>query len=108
MPSVAYNRNVDEPRESPIFKLRDDLLKKGALLSIFDSWVTSENTAQSLDECLEQARSVVIVTEHSDIIAKLNKFDLSSSGIKVIVDGKNCLDGNSIKKKNVLYRGIGR
>jgi UDP-N-acetyl-D-glucosamine dehydrogenase len=105
---VAYKRNVDDPRESPFFKLREILDKKGAELSVYDSWVTSENTAQSLDECLNLARAVVIVTEHSEIIDILSNMDFSGSEIEVIVDGRNCLDGDSIKAQDVLYRGIGR
>ncbi len=105
---VAYKRNVDDPRESPFYKLREILQKKGAVLSIFDSWVTSENTTQSLDECIGEAKAIVIVTEHTDVIEKLTNIDLHDSGIEVIVDGRNCLNGDEIKRQNVLYRGIGR
>jgi UDP-N-acetyl-D-glucosamine dehydrogenase len=105
---VAYKRNVDDPRESPFYKLRDILLKKGAVLSVFDSWVTSENTVQSLDECIEGAKAIVIVTEHSDVIEKLSNIELGDSDIEVVVDGRNCLDGDRIRNQNVLYRGIGR
>jgi len=105
---VAYKRNVDDPRESPFYKLRDILEKKGAVLNIFDSWVTSENTVQSLDECIDGAKAIVIVTEHSDVIEKLGNIEWGDSGIEVVVDGRNCLDGDLIKQQNVLYRGIGR
>jgi len=105
---VAYKRNVDDPRESPFYRLRDILKKKGAELNIFDSWVTNENTAATLDECIDQAKAVVIVTEHSDVIDKLSNIDLSDSSIEVIVDGRNCLDGAAISDQGVLYSGIGR
>jgi len=105
---VAYKRNVDDPRESPFYKLRDILQKKGAVLSVFDSWVTSENTVESIDQCIDQARAVVIVTEHSDIIDRLGNIDLSNSGVEVLVDGRNCLDSDAIRNQNILYRGIGR
>jgi len=105
---VAYKRNVDDPRESPFYRLRDILQKKGSELSIFDSWVTAENTAESLDECIDGAKAIVIVTEHSDVIEKLSNIDLSVSDVEVIVDGRNCLDGEAIRGQNVLYRGIGR
>jgi UDP-N-acetyl-D-glucosamine dehydrogenase len=105
---VAYKRNVDDPRESPFYKLRDILQKKGAVLGIFDSWVTSENTVQSLDECIDGAKAIVIVTEHSDVIEKLSNIELGDAEIEVVVDGRNCLDGDKIRNQNVLYRGIGR
>ena len=105
---VAYKRNVDDPRESPFYKLRDILDKKGARLRVFDSWVTSENTVASLDDCIDQVKAIVIVTEHSDVIEKLSKVNLSELGVEVVVDGRNCLDGERVQKQNILYRGIGR
>jgi len=105
---VAYKKDVDDPRESPFYSLRDQLLKKGAQLNIFDSWVTSENTVNSIDECIADVKAVVIVTEHSDVVAKLDAIDLSTLGIEVVIDGRNALGGDRIRAQNVLYRGIGR
>jgi UDP-N-acetyl-D-mannosaminuronate dehydrogenase len=84
------------------------LLKKGAQLNVFDSWVTSENTVDSIDECFAGVRAVVIVTEHSDAIARLDELDFSNTSIEVVIDGRNALDGDRIQEQNILYRGIGR
>jgi UDP-N-acetyl-D-glucosamine dehydrogenase len=105
---VAYKANVDDPRESPFYRLRDVLEKKGAELSIFDSWVTGENTAQSLDECIDGVKAIVIVTEHSDVIEKMKQLHFSKSDVEIVIDGRNCLDGNLIESQGVAYRGIGR
>jgi UDP-N-acetyl-D-glucosamine dehydrogenase len=105
---VAYKRNVDDPRESPFFELRDILQNKGAALNVYDSWVTNENNVQSFEECIAGVQAIVIVTEHSDMIGKLKDMDLSASSIEIIVDGRNCLDGEKIKSQNISYRGIGR
>jgi UDP-N-acetyl-D-glucosamine dehydrogenase len=105
---VAYKKDVDDPRESPFYDLRDILLKKGAQLSIFDSWVKSENTVDSIDECLAGAKGVVLVTEHSDVTARLNDVDLAALGVEVVIDGRNALDGDRIRAQHVRYRGIGR
>lgn len=105
---VAYKANVDDPRESPFYKLREVLEKKGAELRIFDSWVTAENTVQSFDKCIDQAKAVVIVTEHSDVIDKMKQLDFSNSEIEIVIDGRNCLDGVLIESQGVAYRGIGR
>jgi UDP-N-acetyl-D-glucosamine dehydrogenase len=105
---VAYKRNVDDPRESPFYKIRDLLQKKGAVLSVFDSWFSDENTVQSFDECVDGAQAIVIVTEHSDMIQRFNSMDLSKSDIEVIVDGRNCLDGEKIRLQDIVYQGIGR
>ena len=105
---VSYKRNVDDPRESPFFELRKLLRDKGARLQVFDSWVSAENTAATLAECLAGARAIVIVTEHSDMIEELQQTDLGALDIEVIVDGRNCLDGEAIRSQDILYSGIGR
>ncbi len=105
---VAYKRNVDDPRESPFYPVRDLLLQKGAKLNIFDSWYKVENTVNSVQEAIENSSAIVIITEHSDIIEQLKLIDISASGIKVIVDGRNCLSEDIVRDWDVLYRGIGR
>ncbi len=105
---VAYKRNVDDSRESPFFDLRRELLNKGAELRVYDSWVASENTVDSVAEAIAGARALVVVTEHSDLVAELNRLDLAAAGIEVVLDGRNCLDGDRIKDQDILYRGIGR
>jgi len=45
---VAYKKNVDDPRESPFYEVKELLEKKGANVDVFDSWIGFENTVQSL------------------------------------------------------------
>ncbi|MEN8170707.1 MAG: nucleotide sugar dehydrogenase [Pseudomonadota bacterium] len=105
---VAYKKNVDDPRESPFFEVKKVLEKKGAVLSVFDEWVTSENTVNSLNEALSGAKAVLIVTEHTSMISELNEINLSDAGIEVVVDGRNCLNASAVSAQGVLYKGIGR
>jgi UDP-N-acetyl-D-glucosamine dehydrogenase len=105
---VAYKRNVDDPRESPFYPIQKILQSKGAKLNIFDSWYTKENTVGSVEEAVKNARALIIITEHSDIIEALASFDMSKSQVEVVVDGRNCLNAKLIEKWQVLYRGIGR
>ena len=88
--------------------MRRQLENKGADLAVFDSWVSGENTVDSLDAALDGAKAIVIVTEHDDIVNDLRNKDLSAMGIEVIVDGRNCLKGDSFVQQGILYRGIGR
>ena len=105
---VSYKRNVDDPRESPFYKVRDLLVSKGAKLSVYDSWYRYENTADTLDLALQDVEAILLVTEHSDIVDKLHKINLMELDVKIIIDGRNALDGNLIEKQGVVYRGIGR
>jgi len=104
---VAYKRNVDDPRESPFYEIRDLLVSKGANVTVYDSWISTENTHSSLADALENVSGIIIVTDHSDIIEEFNQINWLSLGLKVIVDGRNALDHQSIPNF-ILYRGIGR
>ena len=105
---VAYKKNVDDARESPFFEIRDILNKKGAELSIYDSWISRENTSNTLEEALKGSKAIFIITDHDDYIAQLKNMELAKSGIEVVVDGRNCLDRESLIAQGILYRGIGR
>jgi UDP-N-acetyl-D-glucosamine dehydrogenase len=93
---VTYKRNVADSRESPFFEIKKILESKGARLNIFDSWYSSENTVASLAEALATSKAILIVTEHSDILEELKTTDLFKSQIEVILDGRNCLDENTV------------
>lgn len=105
---VAYKKNVDDSRESPFFTIRDILLKKGAKIEVYDSWIQSENTISSLDEMLHLSKAIFIVTDHSDMIEKLKSIDFSSTNVEVVLDGRNCLESDKIQDQGVLYKGIGK
>jgi len=105
---VAYKKNVDDPRESPFYEVKELLEKKGAHVDVFDSWIGFENTVESLDEGLKKAKAVLIVTEHSDVIGELKTKELENLPLEVLVDGRNCLKAEDVRAQGVLYSGIGR
>jgi len=104
---VAYKRNVDDPRESPFYDIRKILEEKGAILSVFDSWVASENTAPNLKEALRECVGVIFVTDHSDLLNDFAQIDLVNCGIKFIVDGRNAIEKTEVDAQ-INYLGIGR
>jgi len=105
---VAYKKNVDDARESPFFEIRKLLEDKGAELSIYDSWISTENTANTLEMALQNCKAIFIVTDHDDCIDQLNELDIIKLGVEVVVDGRNSLSSELVSQKGILYRGIGR
>lgn len=105
---VAYKKNVDDPRESPFFEIRKKLEEKGADLSIYDSWISTENTVNNLEEALKGSKAILIITDHDNSIKELNELNLKESNVEVIVDGRNCLDSKKMLTQGIIYRGIGR
>lgn len=106
MLGLSYKANVGDLRESPALKIQELLNEKGALLDIFDPHFTDMNTADSLDTILKRNEYIVIATDHSEFKA-LNSDDLLKYGIKIVIDGKNCLDKIGIKEAGIYYKGIG-
>ena len=104
----CVQKNVDDPRESPFYEVKQLLEKKGANVDVFDSWIGFENTVESLDEGLKKAKAIIIVTEHSDVISELKTKDLENLPLEVLVDGRNCLKAEDVRAQGVLYSGIGR
>jgi len=60
-----------------------------------------------LEELLEKVDAIVIVTHHKEFVGMdLNL--LKKYNIKVVVDGRNCLDKKAIRDLGIVYKGIGR
>jgi nucleotide sugar dehydrogenase len=104
---VAYKANVDDVRESPSVKIIKLLEKRGADNFIFDPHILERSNVKSLEELLKKSKAIVLVTDH-DEFKSLSPEILKRYGIKVVIDGKNCLDKNAILKSGIIYKGIGR
>ncbi len=105
---VAYKANVDDPRESPFYAVREILQSKGADITVYDSWVVSENTVPSLDEAISGAKAVIVITDHAEFIEFFGRYDFTEGSVEVLVDGRNCLNTTRIEESGISYRGIGR
>jgi nucleotide sugar dehydrogenase len=104
---LSYKANVGDLRESPSFELIKLLEKNGAHIITFDPFVPSMSSAKSIDALLEKSEAVLLATNHQEFIdIPVEKF--VKNGIKVITDGKNCLDKDKIQKHGIIYKGIGR
>jgi len=104
---LSYKQNVADLRESPSFEILEELEKMGAKVNVFDPYTPDRNTYETLEETLEQSEAIVLCTAHNEF-KELSAEQLSSYGIKAVVDGRNCLEKESIEKENIIYRGIGR
>ncbi|MFZ3031951.1 MAG: nucleotide sugar dehydrogenase [Candidatus Moraniibacteriota bacterium] len=105
---LSYKANIDDVRESPAFKVIKHLEKHGAKVETFDPHVKKRSSAKSLDALLKKSQALVLVTDHQEFKDTLTPALLKKHGIKVIIDGKNCLDKASFAKAGIIYKGIGR
>jgi nucleotide sugar dehydrogenase len=104
---LAYKANVDDTRESPASKVIDILKEKKAEVFVFDPYVKKGSNVRGLDELLNKCDYIILVTNH-DEFKNMDLSKLKENNIKIVIDGRNCLDKEKIKVMGILYHGIGR
>lgn len=104
---VAYKRDVGDTRGSPFYQIKDALIAKGAKISVFDNYTAEENTAGNLLAAVKGCDAIVIVTDHTAMVEELVQLQVERLGVKVLIDGRNCIAPSSLDK-SIIYRGIGR
>ena len=107
---ISYKADVGDLRESPALRIIEKIQKMDADLMAYDPYIEKMPTfatAKSLDEILSRSEALVIVTDHK-AFKDIPVEDFVKHGIKVIVDGRNCLDKKAIRAAGIVYAGIGR
>jgi len=104
---LSYKANVADLRESPSLKIRKHLEKHGAKVIAYDPQIPEKSDVKSLEAFLKRVDHILLTVNHDEFVAIDPKL-FKKHGIKVIVDGKNCLDRDAIVALGIEYRGIGR
>lgn len=104
---LSYKPNVGDMRESPALIIRSKLQKLGADVVSFDPFINGNGAKKNLNQTIKEAKAIVVCTAHKEIVDGTYSA-LKGSKVKVIVDGRNCLDKERIEKMNIKYYGIGR
>ncbi len=104
---AAYKKDIDDPRESPSFKLMEILLEKGAEVDYNDPHVPvlpsmrhydiKRESVELTPENLASYDCVLISTDHSAY-----DFDFIVKHSKLLVDTRNATDSVKGEKKNVV------
>lgn len=103
---LAYKAGVGDLRESPSLKILEILEKRGAKALTFDPYLPEESTSKSLEELLKHSDSIIVATAHPEF-KKIKPETLKKHDIKIVIDGKNCLNKDHINKMGITYKGIG-
>lgn len=102
---VAYKKDIDDPRESPAFRVIEILAEKGAKLSYHDPFVPTlpkmrhfkyfKMTSKPVTKAVLSEQDVVlIITDHSNI-----DYDFIAKNSNLVVDTRNTIIS---KDKNIL------
>ena len=127
MLGLAYKKDIDDMRESPALEVLHLLEAKGYGIRVFDPYIPSSpdkgrlggvkggkrgskitSTASSLDEALKGASILMLATNHTQFTQTLTPETIKEAGIKLVIDGKNCLDAEGIAAQGIPYYGIGK
>jgi len=104
---LSYKANVGDIRESPSLKVLKLLNKLEVETLTYDPHILSRSTARSIDEVLQKSAALIVAVNHKEFQV-LSPSKLKRHAIKAVVDGKNFLDKDGLKKAGILYKGIGR
>ena len=105
---LAYKKDVSDIRNSPALKTLELLNEKKIESKVFDPFVSEDSTVSSLADALQEVDAVILACDHTDMVSNLSAEKLVSSGVKIVIDGKNALDVDSISETDIIYFGIGR
>lgn len=105
---LSYKANIGDERESPARIIKELLVQAGADLVIFDPYVKSNLSVETLFDALQGAAAILIATGHDEFKA-ITTDQLKTSGIKVVIDGRNIFRNlkNEIQDQGLIYSGIG-
>jgi UDPglucose 6-dehydrogenase len=111
---LAFKPGTDDMREAPSLVLAARLLAEGAEVSAWDPIANGQAHLDGVEiagsplEAVEGADAAVIVTEWPE----LAEVDWAAAGermrSRVIVDGRNMLDPETLRAQGFAYEGIGR
>lgn len=103
---ISYKANVSDLRESPSHQIIKILQKKGAHIHKFDPHLPDHSDHPTLEETLEASDALILCTFH-DEFATISPELLKKHGIKIVIDGRNCLNKQEIIDAGIIYKGIG-
>lgn len=104
---LSYKPNVADIRESPSKKIIEILENKNASFKTFDPLFPELSSAKSLKEILDYSDAIIIATAHNEF-KNISSLELKKSSVQIVIDGRNCLNKEDLKKHNIIYKGIGR
>ena len=107
---VAFLENSDDTRNTPSQPLYELLTKKGAKPVLHDPYVRDFDIpfTKNLNEAIEGADAVVIVTRHNEYLNLDLNLMKNKMRTPVLVDGRDAYKKEECEKLGFIYRGVGK
>lgn len=104
---LAYKANIDDFRESPSLDIIKHLEDEGITYDIYDPYISKKSTSKTLEKAIQKKDAILLATNHAEFL-KLKPQTLLKNKVKIVIDGRNCLDKAAFTKAGIYYQGIGR
>jgi len=105
---LSYKANVSDLRESPSFVIMKHLKEHYCKIETFDPHAPEESSVASIEALMEKSDALILATNHREFVTSITPELLKKYDIRVIVDGKNCLNRARFIDADIIYKGIGR
>ena len=111
---LAFKPGTDDTREASSLVLSSRLLAEGATVRAWDPIADASRLPQSIEivetvaEAVRGADAAVIVTEWPELSQLASEEVRRSMANPLIVDGRNLLDPQHVRRAGFAYEGIGR
>ncbi|WP_302081600.1 nucleotide sugar dehydrogenase [Salinibaculum rarum] len=100
----AFKPGVEDTRNSPYFKIRDELKSYDMAIETYDPQLPSESTADSV---YTNADVAVLVTAHPEF-RNIDFDHLAENNTRLLVDGRNIYNPAAVEEAGITYVGMGR
>ena len=107
----AFLENSDDSRNTPTKKAIEGLLKRGATHRLHDPYIKEDDgvkISNDLEYCIKGSDGVLLMTKHDQYLKLTPEWLSSLMRNKVIVDGRNALEGEEFIEKGFTFLGIGK
>lgn len=113
---LTFKSETDDIRESPSLYIIEELIKNRAVVKCYDPMASDEIKKifpdilyfDNLYECLSDSHCMIICTDWNEFLDIDLEITKQIMKIPFIIDGRNLLDVEKIKKYNINYYGVGR
>ncbi len=115
---LAFKPNTDDIRESPAIEVIKELLDMGARVKAYDPIAREKYKQAYPEQNIVYCNSAAEAAQNSDALVLLTDWDefwhlpweeiAESMGQKIIIDGRNMLNSEELRRLGFTYTGIGR
>ncbi|SFK17756.1 UDP-N-acetyl-D-mannosaminuronic acid dehydrogenase [Halobacillus dabanensis] len=107
---LSFKANIDDQRESPSLKVILELVEKGISFTTYDPHIkenVASNQTQSMDEALDGADILVILTDHDEFKTLDPEYIKGKMKNRLVFDTKNALSLNEWKQAGFVAKRLG-